>query len=179
MSVLMERMCRTCMIAKGNGNNRSREQEMTSLTSLMGDKRIIDILRESIPMLKLDLHIKLPKIICCECREKLKEWCEFQRRCLRVEHHLKELLEAPRKSDDDSDSLLEIFESDSRDEDDTLLKAKMEGNCVFEEEFIDQEIDSDDDLLDVDDSEDDLIESCCSDTSIDFILDEESDMEER
>lgn len=178
MSVLLERMCRTCMIAKGNGKNRSLEQEMTSLTSLMGDKRIIDILRESIPMLKLDLHIKLPKIICCECREKLKEWCEFQRRCLRVEHHLKELLEAPRKSDD-SDSLLEIFESDSRDEDDTLLKAKMEGNCVFEEEFIDQEIDSDDDLLDVDDSEDDLIESCCSDTSIDFILDEESDMEER
>lgn len=183
MPIDIDDMCRTCM--SDASVKMEKEKQMVPLDSTFieipdegQNISVMEVLRTSIPQLQLEQNEKLPKCICLECANKLKELHQFQQICLKVEQQFIEMLETPAPAvpkSDDEDSLLDIFENEL-EEGDKFLKAELEEDVFVDEnsfqsdQFKDENVSED--ILEV--NEDDFIESC-SDLSIDFVLDADSD----
>lgn len=92
---------------------------------------IMDLLKASIPQLKLDPNAKLPKNICLDCVGRAKEFYVFQQRCLEVENQFDDILETMimAKSEDDNDngnSFYYVYETEL-DEGENLENAEAIG----------------------------------------------------
>lgn len=85
---LSNNMCRCCMI-----ENTDQSIEMLSIFSkLENDKNIKEMLKEAIPRIKIPIGDKLPKKICSNCLEAVKEIYQFQQNCVKNEAKFHEML---------------------------------------------------------------------------------------
>uniref|UniRef100_A0A1I8NYW4 Protein krueppel n=1 Tax=Stomoxys calcitrans TaxID=35570 RepID=A0A1I8NYW4_STOCA len=170
MPLKVEDMCRTCML-DGTMKKEEFAKIMVPLSSV-----VIDMLRASVPQLKVEPNDKLPQNICLDCTNKVKEIHQFQENCLKVERQYNDMLQAPVKSDDEQ-SLFDMFEKEIA-EGEKLLKAELEEDVFVDEQsfhsdqFKDEGTPSDEPM---EMNEDEFIQSCSDDLSIDFVLDEDSD----
>uniref|UniRef100_A0A1I8PWC2 Protein krueppel n=1 Tax=Stomoxys calcitrans TaxID=35570 RepID=A0A1I8PWC2_STOCA len=185
MNVSLQNKCRTCMCDKNTKDSEDSTNKIGHifpLHTIFDGLSILDMLKASIPKLNLQQqHDSFPKNICFECVKEVKNIYQFQEKCLRTEQRINELLRAPSEYDEDTRTN-DSFRAK------TTLKAKVKEDVFVNEEslqsdqFINEENGSDDDLLDTNDEideDDEIIESCYSDDqSIDFFLDEDSDMDD-
>ncbi|XP_061387098.1 zinc finger protein 91-like [Musca vetustissima] len=208
MSLKIEDLCRTCMY-DGTGSLKSediqakakQEKQMLSLNTIVvtmdeGENKhcsILDLLKVSIPQLQLQQNDKLPKQICVECANKVKEFNYFREKCLSVERQLNELLvktceeggdgggaTAAKPEDEVEHPFFDIFEKALDVGDEKLMKAELEEDVFIDQnsfqsdQFVDDGNISAEDVLHDNYNEDEFIKSC-SDLSIDFELDTDSD----
>ncbi|XP_073831476.1 uncharacterized protein [Musca autumnalis] len=109
MPVSLDRMCRTCIFDGTLEYEPLIEREMVPLETTIIEElniSIMQLLKASIPQLKLDPNAKLPKNICLDCVGRAKEFYVFQQRCLEVENQFDDILETMiiAKSEDDNDN---------------------------------------------------------------------------
>lgn len=197
MPVKIEDVCRTCMY-DGSGSLKAEEiatgkqdKQMLPLNTIVNSneeqtnpRTLLELLKISIPQLKLQQNDRLPKNICIECANNIKEFNYFREKCLSVERHLYELLQtsdtaaaaASKKPDDEEEHpFFDMFEKALDVDDEKLMKSEVE-----EDVFIDQNSFQSDQFVDdemAQDNEEEFIKSVksSSDFSIDFELDTDSD----
>ncbi|XP_075157326.1 uncharacterized protein LOC142230568 [Haematobia irritans] len=86
MAINLEDMCRTCIFVEG-----SKKGDIPKIMVPLSN--VASILKASVPQLQLSENDNLPKNICLECTNKVKEIYEFQEKCLQVERQYKEMLQ--------------------------------------------------------------------------------------
>ncbi|XP_073831475.1 uncharacterized protein [Musca autumnalis] len=196
MSLKIEDICRTCMydgtdcLKTEEISNPKQEKEMVPLNTTTDEegpnkRSLMDLLKVSIPQLKLQQNDKLPKNICFECANKIKEFSYFREKCLSVEQKLHELLQGQQvvstKSEDEEDEhpFFDIFEN-TIEEGDKLMKSELDEDVFIDQnsfqsdQFVDDEKATEEELHVLHENEEEFIKSC-SDLSIDFELDSGSD----
>lgn len=171
---LTNNMCRCCMIEDNNDGN----IELLSIFSKLQDTiSLKDILKEAIPRLKVSDEDRLPKKVCLNCLEAVKEIYQFQQNCLKNEEKFCEMLMVKKEQSevDFSDTAEAYFE-------DIITKLDSSGSPLPDDFAREVSSPAFEDLkLNIDkiekdlNSEDDFVESC-SDFSLD--LEHESDEED-
>lgn len=151
--------------------NKSKVKKKTRMVSILSvpkdikeEHSLMELLKTSAPQLKIEENDQLPKIVCLECSEKIKELYRFQQNCLSVEQKLYKMLEQqPNETFDDNVEDVDIFKTE------------------FDDPFMEENsMESDEDLIVEDDIKMESVEKDeftgnGSDLSIDFVWDEKSD----
>lgn len=129
---------------------------------------LVDLIKSAIPKLKIEKNDELPKHVCLECSDKIKEIYSFQQRCIDIEQKFYKMLEQ-------ENSIYQFHGTDEQD--DEVLKTEFDDSFIDEstlnskeEAIMEEEINA------AAMAKEEFIESC-SDWSIDLIWDDKSDAE--
>ncbi|KAM7346466.1 uncharacterized protein ACRADG_006388 isoform 2-T2 [Cochliomyia hominivorax] len=96
----MENICRTCMLNKAKLPEMELEFNEIKMTSIFNvpeeyeeeNLSIMELIKISVPQLKIDNNDILPKYICQRCLEKITDIYNFQQKCLNIEDKLYKML---------------------------------------------------------------------------------------
>ncbi|XP_046803613.1 zinc finger protein 34-like isoform X3 [Lucilia cuprina] len=176
MPLSFENMCRTCML------NESKQQEMAnknkvkmktpqmvSIFTVPEEAKeklnLMELIKTTVPQLKIDENDQLPKNVCVECSEKIKEMYNFQQTCLSNEHKFYKMLEG----DDDA---INPF-NDTEDHED-VFKTEFDDSFIEENSLqTDEEMIMEEEINRAAEAKEEFIESY-SDCSIDLVWDDDN-----
>lgn len=117
MSPSLQNMCRTCMRNESKqqdtlNSNRIMMSQMVSILTVPEESKddlcLIDLLKTTAPQLIIKENDQLPKIVCLECLDKIKEIYTFQKNCLYVEQQFYKMLEQSETKDSLDDNKYDV-----------------------------------------------------------------------
>ncbi|KAI8122868.1 Zinc finger protein 850 [Lucilia cuprina] len=126
---------------------------------------LMELIKTTVPQLKIDENDQLPKNVCVECSEKIKEMYNFQQTCLSNEHKFYKMLEG----DDDA---INPF-NDTEDHED-VFKTEFDDSFIEENSLqTDEEMIMEEEINRAAEAKEEFIESY-SDCSIDLVWDDDN-----
>lgn len=176
MSATIENMCRTCMLNNTNqqeSSNKNRAKlKMPQMLSIFtipqeakGKLNLMELIKTTVPQLKIDENDKLPKNICLTCSEKIQDIYTFQQNCLSNEQKYYKML--------GEDDTINLFHDSEKNED--IFKTEFEDSFIEETAMqSDEEMIMEDEINRAAEAKEEFIESC-SDLSIDLVWDNDDD----
>lgn len=96
----MEDICRTCMLNKAEHQDMEQDDGEIRMSSIFNvpeeDQQIKlnikELIKITVPQLKIEDNDMLPKHICQKCLEKITDIYQFQQKCLNIEEKLYKIL---------------------------------------------------------------------------------------
>lgn len=168
-----ENMCRTCMLHETKQqemtNKNKVKMKMTQMVSIFTIQdeakeklNLMELIKNTVPQIKIEQSDLLPKIVCLECSEKIKELHNFQQNCLNSEKKFYKMLE-------EKDTIINPF--NEKDHDD-VFKTEFDDSFIEENSMqSDEEMIMDEEINRAAEATEEFIESC-SDLSIDLVWDD-------
>lgn len=176
MNSSVENICRTCMLNENKDpetiNKNRVKMKITQMVPIFRTQneakekfKLLELIKATIPQLKIDENDQLPKKICIECFQKIKEMYNFQVNCVNSEKKLYKMIE-----EQEGDTL-----NDFKDpEDNEALKTEFEDSFIEENSMkSDDEFIMEEEINRAAEATEEFIESC-SDLSIDLVWDDDN-----
>lgn len=179
MQTSIEKMCRTCMLNETKRQERENRTKVKMKVTRMvpifdGPEEakeklnLVELIKTTIPQLKIEKNDELPKHVCLECSDKIKEIYSFQQSCIDVERKFYKMLEQ-------EDSIKTFHETDEQD--DEVFKTEFDDSFIDENSLNSkEEAIMEEEINEAAMAKEEFIESC-SDWSIDLIWHDKSDTE--
>lgn len=170
MPLSFENMCRTCMLNETSRNKvKMKITQMVSIFTVPQEAKeklnLMELIKTTVPQLKIDENDQLPKNLCLECSEKIKEIYNFQQNCLNNEHKFYKML-------DEGDIINQPF-NETEDQED-VFKTEFDDSFIEENSMhTDEEMIMEEEINRAAEAKEEFIESC-SDWSIDLVFDDDN-----